>query len=103
MRAADGLPNRHPATPRVQIGVVWRFRSDLWRSQNSLHRQSVPTIAADRHASPVKVESVIAIDLIASTALIVTGERLRDIYTTEYTTEAAFLAAVAGLALTPLW
>ena len=60
---------------------------------------AIPTIAADLHASPAEVESVIAIYLIAFATLIVTGGRLGDIYGTKPT----FLAGVAGFTLTSLW
>ena len=59
---------------------------------------AIPTIAADLHASPAEVESVIAIYLIAFATLIVTGGRLGDIYGTKPT----FLAGVAGFTLTSL-
>ena len=60
---------------------------------------AIPTIAAELHASPAEVESVIAIYLIAFATLIVTGGRLGDIYGTKPT----FLAGVAGFTLTSLW
>src|SRR5215475_3086624 len=60
---------------------------------------AIPTIAAELHASPAEIESVIAIYLIAYSTLIVTGGRLGDIYGTKGT----FLAGVLGFTLTSLW
>ena len=60
---------------------------------------AIPTIAAELHASPAEVESVIAIYLIAYATLIVTGGRLGDIHGTK----AVFLAGVFGFTLTSLW
>src|SRR5262249_54645884 len=60
---------------------------------------AIPTIAAELHASPAEIESVIAIYLIAYATLIVTGGRLGDIYGTK----AVFLAGVSGFTLTSLW
>lgn len=60
---------------------------------------AIPTIAAELHASPAEVESVIAIYLIAYATLIVTGGRLGDIYGTK----AVFLTGVSGFTLTSLW
>jgi hypothetical protein len=53
---------------------------------------AIPTIAAELHASPVEVESVIAIDFdrLHSARQIVSGGRLKDICATK----AAFLAGV---------
>jgi EmrB/QacA subfamily drug resistance transporter len=60
---------------------------------------AIPTIAAELHASPAEIESVIAIYLIAYATLIVTGGRLGDIYGTK----AVFLTGVFGFTLTSLW
>jgi MFS family permease len=60
---------------------------------------AIPTIAAELHASPAEVESVIAIYLIGYATLIVTGGRLGDIYGTKM----VFLAGVSGFTLTSLW
>src|SRR5215468_9123417 len=60
---------------------------------------AIPTIAAELHASPAQIESVIAIYLIAYATLVVTGNRLGDIYGTKN----VFLAGVAGFTLTSLW
>jgi MFS family permease len=60
---------------------------------------AIPTIAAELHASPAEVESVIAIYLIAYATLIVTGGRLGDIYGTK----PVFVAGVLGFTLTSLW
>ena len=60
---------------------------------------AIPTIAAELHASPAQIESVIAIYLIAYATLVVTGGRLGDIYGTKN----VFLAGVLGFTLTSLW
>jgi MFS family permease len=60
---------------------------------------AIPTIAAELHASPAQVESVIAIYLIAYATLIVTGGRLGDIYGTK----PVFLTGVFGFTVTSLW
>jgi len=60
---------------------------------------AIPTIAAELHASPAQVESVIAIYLIAYASLIVTGGRLGDIYGTK----PVFLTGVFGFTVTSLW
>jgi EmrB/QacA subfamily drug resistance transporter len=60
---------------------------------------AIPTIAAELHASPAQVESVIAVYLIAYATLIVTGGRLGDIYGTK----PVFLTGVFGFTLTSLW
>jgi EmrB/QacA subfamily drug resistance transporter len=60
---------------------------------------AIPTIAAELHASPAQIESVIAIYLIAYATLVVTGGRLGDIYGTRN----VFLAGVFGFTLTSLW
>jgi EmrB/QacA subfamily drug resistance transporter len=60
---------------------------------------AIPTIAAELHASPAQVESVIAIYLIAYATLIVTGGRLGDIFGTK----PVFLMGVLGFTLTSLW
>jgi MFS family permease len=60
---------------------------------------AIPTIAAELHASPAKIEAVIAIYLIAYATLVVTGGRLGDIFGTK----SIFIAGVAGFALTSLW
>ena len=60
---------------------------------------AIPTIAAELHATPAQIESVIAIYLIAYATLIVTGGRLGDIYGTK----GVFLAGVLGFTLTSLW
>src|SRR6201987_4709895 len=60
---------------------------------------AIPMIAAELHASPAEVESVIAIYLIAYATLIVTGGRLGDIHGTK----SVFLMGVAGFTLTSLW
>jgi len=60
---------------------------------------AIPTIAAELHASPAQVESVIAIYLIAYATLIVTGGRLGDILGTK----PVFLMGVLGFTLTSLW
>jgi MFS family permease len=60
---------------------------------------AIPTIAAELHASPAEVESVIAIYLIGYATLIVTGGRLGDIYGTKM----VFLVGVSGFTLTSLW
>jgi EmrB/QacA subfamily drug resistance transporter len=60
---------------------------------------AIPTIAAELHASPAQIESVIAIYLIAYATLVVTGGRLGDIYGTKN----IFLAGVFGFTLTSLW
>jgi len=60
---------------------------------------AIPTIAAELHASPAQIESVIAIYLIAYATLVVTGGRLGDIYGTKN----VFLAGVFGFTLTSLW
>ena len=60
---------------------------------------AIPTIAAELHASPAEVESVIAIYLIAYATLIVTGGRLGDIYGTR----AVFVTGVLGFTLASLW
>jgi EmrB/QacA subfamily drug resistance transporter len=59
---------------------------------------AIPTIAAELHASPAQIESVIAIYLIAYATLIVTGGRLGDIYGTK----PVFLLGVLGFTLTSL-
>jgi len=60
---------------------------------------AIPTIAAELHASPAQVESVIAIYLIAYATLVVTGGRLGDIYGTKI----IFIAGVLGFTATSLW
>jgi MFS family permease len=60
---------------------------------------AIPTIAAELHASPAQVESVIAIYLIAYATLVVTGGRLGDIYGTK----VIFIAGVLGFTATSLW
>jgi predicted MFS family arabinose efflux permease len=60
---------------------------------------AIPTIAAELHASPAQVESVIAIYLIGYATLIVTGGRLGDIFGTK----PVFLMGVLGFTLTSLW
>src|SRR5580704_15310635 len=60
---------------------------------------AIPTIAAELHASPAEIESVIAIYLIAYATLVVTGGRLGDIYGTK----AVFLLGVFGFTATSLW
>jgi MFS family permease len=60
---------------------------------------AIPTIAAELHASPAQIESVIAIYLIAYATLVVTGGRLGDIYGTK----AVFIAGVLGFSATSLW
>jgi MFS family permease len=59
---------------------------------------AIPTIAAELHASPAQIESVIAIYLIAYATLVVTGGRLGDIYGTRN----VFLAGVLGFTVTSL-
>lgn len=60
---------------------------------------AIPTIAADLHATPAQIESVIAIYLIAYATLVVTGGRLGDIHGTKN----VFLAGVLGFTATSLW
>jgi MFS family permease len=60
---------------------------------------AIPTIAAELHASPAQVESVIAIYLIAYATLVVTGGRLGDICGTKI----IFIAGVLGFTATSLW
>src|SRR5246127_273041 len=60
---------------------------------------AIPTIAAELHASPAQIESVIAIYLIAYATLIVTGGRLGDIFGTK----PVFLLGVLGFTLSSLW
>jgi MFS family permease len=60
---------------------------------------AIPTIAAELHASPAQIESVIAIYLIAYATLVVTGGRLGDIYGTK----VIFIAGVLGFTATSLW
>ena len=60
---------------------------------------AIPTIAADLHATPTQIESVIAIYLIAYATLVVTGGRLGDIHGTKN----VFLAGVLGFTATSLW
>lgn len=60
---------------------------------------AIPTIAAELHATPAEIESVIAIYLIAYATLVVTGGRLGDIHGTKN----VFLAGVLGFTLTSLW
>src|SRR5262245_37274343 len=60
---------------------------------------AIPTIAAELHASPAEIESVIAIYLIAYATLVVTGGRLGDIHGTKN----VFLAGVLGFTVTSLW
>src|SRR6201996_264647 len=60
---------------------------------------AIPTIAAELHASPAEIESVIAIYLIAYATLVVTGGRLGDIFGTK----TIFIAGVLGFTLTSLW
>jgi EmrB/QacA subfamily drug resistance transporter len=60
---------------------------------------AIPTIAAELHASPAQIESVISLYLIAYATLIVTGGRLGDIYGTK----PVFLLGVIGFTATSLW
>jgi EmrB/QacA subfamily drug resistance transporter len=60
---------------------------------------AIPTIAAELHASPAQIESVISLYLIAYATLIVTGGRLGDIYGTR----PVFLLGVVGFTATSLW
>ncbi|MGE5158762.1 MAG: MFS transporter [Gemmatimonas sp.] len=60
---------------------------------------AIPTIAAELHATPAQIESVIAIYLIAYATLIVTGGRLGDICGTK----PVFLTGVLGFTATSLW
>jgi predicted MFS family arabinose efflux permease len=60
---------------------------------------AIPTIAADLHASPAQIESVISLYLIAYATLIVTGGRLGDIYGTR----PVFLLGVIGFTAASLW
>src|ERR1700722_6517293 len=60
---------------------------------------AIPTIAAELHASPAQIESVIAIYLIAYATLVVSGGRLGDIYGTK----VIFIAGVLGFTATSLW
>src|ERR1700741_2338326 len=60
---------------------------------------AIPTIAADLHASPAQIESVISLYLIAYATLIVTGGRLGAIYGTK----PVFLLGVIGFTATSLW
>jgi MFS family permease len=60
---------------------------------------AIPTIAAELHASPAQIESVIAIYLIGYATLVVTGGRLGDIFGTK----AVFIAGVLGFSATSLW
>ena len=60
---------------------------------------AIPTIAAELHASPAQIESVIAVYLVAYATLIVTGGRLGDIHGIR----RVFIAGVLGFTLTSLW
>ncbi|WP_407157118.1 MFS transporter [Bradyrhizobium sp. STM 3557] len=60
---------------------------------------ALPTIAAELHATPAQIESVVAIYLIAYATLVVTGGRLGDIFGIK----PVFITGVAGFTLTSLW
>ena len=60
---------------------------------------AIPTIAAELHAGPAEIESIVAVYLIAYATLIVTGGRLGDIYGAK----SVFILGVIGFTLTSIW
>jgi MFS family permease len=94
MASANLQASRRWSVLAIVVAAQFMFGVDAF-----IVNVAIPTIAAELHASPAQVESVIAIYLIAYASLIVTGGRLGDIYGTK----PVFLTGVFGFTVTSLW